>query len=265
MTISFPLLLAMTAGVAFLIGLSKGGLGGTIGALATPLMALVLPADEVIGLLLPMLIVADVFAVATHWRRWEWKLVRLLIPGAVAGVTIGTFFITNAPTGALRTALALIVLLFSVYKLVEGWLSRRLARQAQNPAAGPANPGPAANLWKTPGAGLTMGTVAGFSSALAHTGGPPVSIYLLQQEIAPRTFVATSALFFALLNWIKVPYYLYAGLFDFERLRSLALALPFLPLGVWVGRAFVTRINRPLFERIIVVLLALAAVLLLIE
>ena len=252
MTPSFPFLLALTAAVAFLIGLSKGGLGGVIGALATPLMALVLPADEVIGLLLPMLIIADVFALAAHWRRWEWRLVGLLIPGAVLGVTIGTFFITNAPTGTLRVLLAIIVLIFAGYKLIEGRLNR---------AAGDSTN----RLWGASGMGLLMGAVAGFSSALAHTGGPPVSIYLLQQKIKPRVFVATSALFFALLNWIKTPYYLYAGLFDFERLLSLAWALPFLPLGVWVGRAFVTRINRPVFERVVTVLLALTAILLLVE
>jgi uncharacterized membrane protein YfcA len=100
-----------------LIGLAKGGLGGTIGALATPLMALVMPADQVIGLILPILMLADIFAVALHWRRWNGRLVWLLIPGSVLGVTIGTYFITNAPTRALQIALGVIILISPFIKL----------------------------------------------------------------------------------------------------------------------------------------------------
>jgi uncharacterized protein len=116
MTVTLPIFFLMTAVVAFLVGLSKGGLGGTLGALATPLMALVMPADQVIGLVLPILMFADIFAVALHWGNWNRRLVILLIPGAIAGVTIGTFFITNAPTETLRKALGIIILIFTIYK-----------------------------------------------------------------------------------------------------------------------------------------------------
>ena len=71
---------SMMALVICLIGLSKGGFGGTMGALATPLLALALPANQVVGLLLPILMIADVFAVTSHWKRWERRLVLLLIP-----------------------------------------------------------------------------------------------------------------------------------------------------------------------------------------
>jgi uncharacterized membrane protein YfcA len=96
MTENETLFIIMAGLVAFLIGLSNGGLGGAAGALATPLMALVLPADKVIGLILPILILADIFAVALHWGRWNGKLILLLLPGAIVGITIGTVFITNA-------------------------------------------------------------------------------------------------------------------------------------------------------------------------
>ncbi|MBK5107995.1 MAG: TSUP family transporter [Anaerolineales bacterium] len=78
---------------------------------------------------------------------------------------------------------------------------------------------------------IIAGTITGFSSALAHTGGPPVSIYLLLQDVTPRVFIATSAIFFFLLNWIKVPYYWCAGLFDFQQLWQIAWLLPLVPLG----------------------------------
>ncbi|HEC22993.1 MAG TPA: sulfite exporter TauE/SafE family protein [Chloroflexi bacterium] len=244
MTVNLTIFFAMTAVVAFLIGLSKGGLGGSLGALATPMMALVMPADQVIGLVLPVLMFADIFAVALHWRRWDRRLVLLLIPGSVLGVTIGTLFITNAPTGTLRTALGIIVLIFTVYKVFEKRILGSLKYEGKD--------------WH----GLLAGTVTGFSSALAHTGGPPVSIYLLMQDVTPRVFVATSAIFFFLLNWIKVPYYFYARLFDFNRLWQIAWLMPLVPAGVWIGKWMSERVDKETFERIIIVLLAIGGLLL---
>lgn len=212
-----------------------------IGALATPLLALVMPADRVIGLLLPILIFTDIFAVAAHWRRWDKSLVLLLLPGAILGVTLGTYFITNVPTETLRRLLGIIILLFAFYKLLEKRLLRRLAYQ-------PAK-------WH----GWAAGSVAGFSSALAHTGGPPVTIYLLLQQVTPRVFVATSALFFMILNWIKVPYYFYADLFDWPLLGRMAWMLPLVVVGVALGRWLSVRIQPAAFDRLILVLLLISA------
>jgi uncharacterized membrane protein YfcA len=231
----------MTAVVALIIGLSKGGLGGTLGALATPLMALVMPAGQVIGLVLPILMLADVFAVALHWRHWNGRLVWLLIPGSILGVTIGTFFITNAPTRTLQIALGVIILLFAIYRILEQRILGSLKYRAQN--------------WH----GLLAGTITGFSSALAHTGGPPVGIYLLMQEVTPRVFIATSAVFFLILNWIKVPYYFYADLFDFQLLWQVAWLLPLVPIGVWLGKWGAGKVNKVTFERIIIGLLVVTA------
>jgi len=170
--------------------------------------------------------------------------VLLLLPGAVIGVTTGTFFITDAPTDTLRTTLGVIVLIFALYKIFDSRIQRLLTYQPRN--------------WH----GLSVGTITGFSSALAHSGGPPVSIYLLLQDVTPRVFIATSAIFFFLLNWIKVPYYWYAGLFDFQQLRQIAWLLPLVPLGVWVGRWGAGIVNKQTFEWIITGLLVPAALML---
>jgi hypothetical protein len=241
-TIVFYVMLAV---VICLIGLSKGGFGGTMGALATPLLALILPANQVVGLLLPILIIADVFAVASHWKKWDKKLVILLLPGAALGVLIGTMFITNVSPLVLRRALGVIALLFAGYKFFEPIILGAVHYQARN--------------WH----GVIAGTVAGFSSSLAHTGGPPITIYLLMQDISPRVFVATSALFFMALNWIKVPTYFYANLFDFKLLGQVAWLLLLLPLSVWLGKSIATKINKVIFDRIMVFFLALSGVLLL--
>jgi uncharacterized membrane protein YfcA len=172
-------LLIMAAMVAFVIGLSKGGLGGTAGALATPLMALVLPADKVIGLILPILMLADIFAVALHWGRWNSKLILLLLPGAMVGVTIGTVFITNAPTETLRTLLGVIVLIFALYKIFEKRILGFFTYPPRNRH------------------GMVAGVITGFSSALAHTGGPLVRIYLLMQKVTRPSSLPPRPCFFS--------------------------------------------------------------------
>jgi uncharacterized membrane protein YfcA len=233
--------------VAFLVGLSKGGLGGTLGALATPLMALVMPAEPVIGLVLPILMFADIFAVALHWGHWNKRLILLLIPGAIIGVTIGTYLITSSPTSTLRRVLGIIVLLFVAYKVFEKRILKVITYEGR--------------AWH----GVLAGTITGFSSSLAHIGGPPVSIYLLLEKVTPRMFIATSALFFMILNWIKVPYYIYADLFNLHRLWQIAFLMPLVPVGVWVGKWLAGKVDRETFEKIIVVLLAVTAVILLVE
>jgi uncharacterized membrane protein YfcA len=116
--------------VGLLIGVAKGGLGGLIGTLATPLMSLVMPPNQVVGLVLPMLMIADVFALSTYWKRWRTRIVILLLPGGVVGVTVGTFFIKNASTELWRNVLAAIVLIFALRRLkgmiLQGYLPDRV-------------------------------------------------------------------------------------------------------------------------------------------
>jgi uncharacterized membrane protein YfcA len=232
---------------AFLTGLSKGGLGGMTGALITPMMALVMPMEEAIGLLLPILMLGDAFALAAHWRGWDQRRIWILLAGAVAGVTVGTFVITTLPSSVLRKGLGGLVLFFMLYRLCEQRILGALQYQARR--------------WH----GLLAGSLSGFTSTLAHAGSPPITIYLLMQNLRPDVFVATAVLFFAVLNWIKVPYYYYAGLFDFSTQLKLIWLTPLVPLGVWLGKLLVDRIDKVWFERVIIILLLISGILLLAE
>lgn len=218
-----------------------------MGALITPMMALVMPMDQAIGLLLPILILGDVFAVAAHWRRWDQRRVWVLLIGALAGVTLGTIILTNVPVGMLRRGLGLLVLFFVLYRLFERRILGALHYQTRR--------------WH----GLLAGSLAGFTSTLVHAGGPPITIYLLMQDLQPTVFVATSVLFITCLNWIKVPYYFYAELFDFGTLWKLIWLAPLVPLGVWLGKRLVYRINKIWFERIIIAFLLVSGILLLLR
>jgi hypothetical protein len=232
--------------VCFLAGLSKGGLGGTMGFLLTPLLTLVMPLNKALGLLLPVLMLADVFSVVAYWWRWETRKTWILLAGAVIGVTLAMFVLTSFPPQWLRKGLGVLAILFVGYRLFEQRILRRLAYTSHN--------------WH----GVLAGSLAGFTSTLAHAGGPPITVYLMLQKVSPGVFVATSALFFAVLNWIKVPYYYFGGLFDFDLLLRLIGLAPLVVLGVWSGRWLVKHVDRLLFDRVILALLFISGVLLLI-
>jgi uncharacterized membrane protein YfcA len=232
---------------AFLTGFAKGGIGGAMGVLVTPLTALVIPIEQTIGLLLPILILGDTFALAAHWRRWDQRRIWVLLGGALLGVTLGTFILTSVSSLILRRGLGVLVIIFVLYRLFERRILGALRYQARG--------------WHA----VLAGSLAGFTSTLAHAGGPSITIYLLMQDLEPGVFVATSVLFFAALNWIKVPYYLYAGLIDFAMLLKLVWLAPLIPLGVWLGKRLVERINKVWFDRVIIVLLLITGVLLLVE
>lgn len=228
--------------LGFLIGLAKGGFN-TLASLFTPLLSLVLPVSLAVGVLLPMLIVGDAFAVYTYWRQWDTRLVGRMLPAGVAGALLGTYLLARLSANALRLALAVFVLLLVVYKLA----GDRLERLRYQPRA-----------WHAPAAGL----VAGVASGMFNNGAPPFNTFLLLQKLAPRTFIATTALFFALLNLLKIPGFLYTGVLDLPRLISLWWVFLFIPLGIAAARWLILRVDPKVFEWIIIGLLIFSSLLL---
>jgi hypothetical protein len=238
-----PLFVGVVIAVlGFTIGLAKGGFNA-MGALATPILSLVLPVSLAVGVLLPMLIVGDAFAVYSYWREWDWPLVRRMLPAAFVGALVGTWLLAVMTPNTLRLVLAVFVLLLVAYKFA----SDRIARLAYQPRG-----------WHAPAAG----GLAGMASGMFNTGGPPFNAYLLLQKMPPRTFIATTALVFALINLLKVPGFLYTGVLNVPLLLSLWWVLLFIPLGLGVARWLVSRVNQRVFEWIIVALLVLSSALL---
>jgi len=228
--------------IAFLglmIGFAKGGFGG-LGALLTPILALVLPVASAVGVLLPMLMVGDVFAVYMYWKEWDLELVKRMLPAGVVGALAGTFLLSAVSPDGLRIMLGVFVLITVAYK----FLSDRIQAIRYEPRP-----------WHAPAAGM----LSGVASGMFNSGGPPFSSYLLLQKLQARPFIATSALFFALLNLLKVPGFLYTGILNVSLLLSLWWVFPFIPVGIWVARITLTRISPSAFEWIIVALLVFSS------
>lgn len=241
-----PSVLAAVGAAALLVGLAKGGLSG-IGPLLTLLVATVMPTRIAIGVLLPMLMVGDVASLIAHKGHWDSAILRRLLPGSAAGVVIASLFLQSVSERGLQVMLAVFTIAFVVYRLAEPSIRRRRSF---------GTPGP---TW----AGIA-GAAAGVTSTVAHVGGPPVAVYLLASRVEPRPFVAINAALFFFINWMKVPGYLAAGVFDLNLTLTLApLAILIFP-GIAIGRWFVTVVKPDVFDRFILVSLVVGALLLLV-
>ena len=221
--------------LGLMIGLAKGGFGG-LGSLLTPILALVLPVALAVGVLLPMLMVGDVFALYMYWKEWDSDLVKRMLPAGIVGAIGGTFLLSWLSPDGLRIILGIFVLIVVAYKFVSDHIQ---AIQYE--------PRP----WHAPAAGL----LSGVASGMFNSGGPPFSSYLLLQKLKARPFIATTAIYFALLNLIKVPGFLYTGVLNVPLLLSLWWVFPFIPIGIWFARKTLTRVSPSAFEWIIIALL----------
>jgi uncharacterized protein len=231
------------ASAAFLIGLSKGGLNG-LGPIITLVVAISLPTKIAVGLLLPLLMIGDVTALWAHWGRWDRAAVKALLPGAVGGVALASFFLGSISERLFEWFLIAISFGFAAYRLLEPRLRK-------------------APLDLRPRHGVAAGVVAGVTSTIAHVGGPPVSIYLLARRVEPRPFVASSVLVFAVVNWTKVPAFVASGFFDTRLMATLWPVVALIPPGVLAGRWIVTRLSQKVFDGIVLGSLVVGAALLL--
>jgi hypothetical protein len=148
--------------LGFMIGFAKGGFGG-LGALLTPILALVLPVASAVGVLLPMLMVGDVFAVSMYWKEWDLDLVKRMLPAGVVGAIAGTALLSRLSPDGLRIILGIFVLVLVDYK----FLSDRIQAIRYEPRP-----------WHAPAAGL----LSGVASGMFNYGGPAFSSYLLLQK-----------------------------------------------------------------------------------
>jgi uncharacterized membrane protein YfcA len=226
--------------VALLIGLSKGGMGAVLGVLVTPVLSLVMPVTAAISLSLPLLMIGDVFALWFYWKTWEMHYIRLLVPSAILGIIVGTYLLATLNNITLRHILGVFTLLFVVYKIAD----YRLKSLDYHPRE-----------WH----GYLTGAASGLGSALANAGSVPFTVYMLLQDVSPTVFVGTTTLYFALVNALKVPGFVLAGLIDLNRLLSVLWVIPIIVAGVYIGRWMIKRIHKRAFEGFMLVVLVITS------
>jgi uncharacterized membrane protein YfcA len=227
---------------AFLAGVSKTGLPG-LGILHVPLMAMVLPKRESTGILLGMLILGDLFAATYYRRRAEWSYVIRPLPAAFAGIMAGwqaMRFVTNEQLGPIIGVIVLVMLALNY------WRTRAGGEEAPIPT----------QWWFA----ATLGFIAGFTTMMANAAGPIMVIYLLAMRLPKLEFIGTSAWFFFVVNWLKVPFSVHLGLITWPSIQLDLLMLPLIAAGAVAGIAVLKYIPQKAFNIIIQILAAAAAI-----
>jgi uncharacterized membrane protein YfcA len=221
-----------------LLGLSKGGFAG-VGALGMPLMALTVPPMQAAAITLPILIVQDAFSIWVYRRYWDRANLKVLLPGAMAGIALAWLLAARVPDAAVALMLGLISLVFGLRRFLPG---RGTAAEATPP--------------RRP-LGLFWGIVAGFTSMIAHAGGPPFQIYVMPQRLPRDIFIGTGVVFFAAVNLIKLPPYLALGQLTAGNLLTSAVLFPLAIASTWAGVCLVRRVATERFYDIAYGLLVL--------
>ena len=238
--ITDPFFYLVAVPAVLLLGISKSGFGAGFGSLAVPLMALAVSVPQAAAILMPVLLVMDLLGMAAFRRHLDRRLLWFLLPWGLAGIALGTLMFRLLDGRAVAGILGVVILAF---------LAQRLLFPPKPDSAPPPR-------W----VGALLSATSGFTSFIAHAGGPPINAYVIPLRLSPVLFTGTMAFFFFFINLSKwVPYY-WLGLLDWRNLGTSLVLLPLAPLGVWIGVRIAHRIQPVLFYRLIHIGMFLTAV-----
>jgi uncharacterized membrane protein YfcA len=237
-----PLFYAVAIPAVILLGLAKGGFAG-VGAIAMPLLALVISPVQAAAIVLPVLIVQDVVGVSAFRRNLDRDVLKLLIPWAAVGIVAGYLLAAKVSATVVLGVLGAISILFAAYRL---WISRggRVPTPSNAPTA----------------LGAVLGIAAGFTSQVAHAGQPPFQMWVLPRRLSPEVVAGTTAVFFGVINLLKVPAYLALGQFTRQNLMTSAALTPLAIASTLAGVWLVRRVNAERFYTLIYVLMILVGI-----
>ncbi len=234
--ISDPTFYAVAIPAVLLFGIAKGGFGGGLGAAAVPLMALVMSPVQAAAILLPILCLMDLLTLWAYRGRWVWPELRILLPASLIGIAIGTALFGYMSPQVVKLIIGVVAMLFTVHHWLRKWLAthgRHVSRAA----------------------GWLGGSAAGFTSFVAHAGGPPITMYLLRRPLDRTDFVATTAVFFAVVNYVKLLPYGWLGQLSADNLVYSLILAPLAPIGVAAGVWLHQRVSDRFFFTVAYLLL----------
>lgn len=229
--ITDPWFYACAIVAVLIVGIAKGGLGGGVAIVGVPLMSLTIAPVKAAAIMLPILLLMDVFAVRVWWKRWDATILRTMFPGALLGTLVGLATFRILSNDAMRLLVGAMAMAIAI-----AWY------------IGPPHTDtkPASML-----RGTFWSTLSGFTSFGIHAGGPPIQAYLLPQRLDKSLFQATTVAFFFVVNWLKLPAYAWLDQLDLNNLSTSLILAPLAPLGIWIGRIAHDRIDESAFYHVI--------------
>ena len=214
---------------ALLVGMAKTGLSG-VGLMVVPLLASVFGGRPSVGLLLPILIFADVFAVSYYNRHAEWKYILRLLPWALIGVGAGVLIGQVISDIVFNRLLAVVVLTGIVLMILQD-----MRKKASVP-----------DYWWF---AMGLGLLGGFATMIGNAAGPIMALYLLSMRLPKNIYIGTGAWFFFIVNVFKVPFHV--GIWKTITVQSLLFDVLMIPaiaigalLGIWLVKFFPEKAYR---------------------
>ncbi len=244
-THTFAFFLTAIASVV-VVGISKSGFGAGLGTLSLPLMASQVSVGEALAILLPLLIAIDLVGLQRFIRNANWRILKLVIPPAMIGMGLGVIFFKSITPKTLSLSIGIFTLLFLVQNLAMSHFDARDAKPY-------------------PWLGRFMGMTTGFTSFVAHIGGPPITLFMLREKLLPMVYTSTLGVFFTVINFGKIAPYAYLDLLNFQQLATSVLLLPCVPIGVYLGFYLAKRISMKWYYRMVRFFLLIAGVKLVID
>lgn len=232
--ITDPWFYAVAIPAVLLFGISKGGFGGGLGTAAVPLMALVISPVQAAAILLPILCVMDIVALWKFRGKWVWPELKILLPASLVGILVGTLLFEYMSAAVVRLIVGVVAIAFTLHF----WINKQRSKHRDLPDYPRSY-------------GVFGGSVAGFTSFVAHSGGPPISMYLLRRPLDRTDFAATSIVFFAVVNYAKLLPYGWLGQLSADNLATSAALVILAPVGVLIGAWLHKRVSDRIFFAII--------------
>ncbi|WP_332743819.1 sulfite exporter TauE/SafE family protein [Hydrogenophaga sp.] len=229
--ITDPFFYAVAIPAVLLLGVSKSGFGAGFGSLAVPMMALAVTVPQAAAILMPVLLLMDLLGMAAFRKNVDRRLLMFLLPFGLAGIVIGALLFKVLDARMVAGIVGVFTLLF---------LAQRLVFPPKPDSAPPPT-------W----VGALLSITSGFTSFIAHAGGPPLNAYVIPLRLPPLLFTGTLAFFFFFINLAKWIPYAWLGLLDVRNMTTSLALLPFAPIGVWVGVRIAHRIKPQLFYRMV--------------
>lgn len=224
-----------------IVGISKSGFGAGLGVLSLPLMASQSSINDALAILLPLLIAIDLVGLRRFLRNANKRILKLILLPAAFGMLLGYLFFSLITPKILSLSIGIFTLLFLIQSLVMSRLDLKEAKPY-------------------PWLGRVMGGVSGFTSFVAHIGGPPITIYMLREKVSPMVYTSTLGIFFTVINFGKLVPYTYLDLLNFNQLATSILLLPLVPVGVYLGFYLAKRISAKWYYIIVQFFLLVASI-----
>ncbi len=222
---------AVAVPAVLLLGVSKSGFGAGFGSLAVPLMALSVTVPQAAAILMPVLLVMDLLGIAAFRKDFDRAMLKHMLPWGLVGIVVGTLSFKLLQAKWVAGIVGVFTLLFLAQRLLFP------PRRDQGPPP----------RW----AGALLTATSGFTSFVAHAGGPPINAYMIPLKFSPVRFTATMAVFFFAINLSKWVPYGFMGLLDLRNMATSLALLPFAPIGVIAGVKVARRIQPQLFYRLV--------------